>query len=271
MRVHELAKELGMKSQELLDRIQKEGLDVKVSALASLDPGMVERIRSLIEQPVAGREGRASSPAAMPGAAARGLAPRLGAGIAGRAGAVSRYDRRSSAPGRPSRPIRTGYRPGPCPGFVSGRAPRSRRPARPPEAAPVAPVGARRSVARVEPSGWFRGSSPSGLSRPTAPGSAVRGNGSLRPRGVRDRPRRRLRGGPAVASRGRVPARPAVRCRRTRGMDTPAAARARFVGSAVARSAPRATPGPILWGTGWSGFPADESGMSTCRRAGSAR
>jgi hypothetical protein len=35
MRVHELAKELGMKSQELLDRIQKEGLDVKLSALAS--------------------------------------------------------------------------------------------------------------------------------------------------------------------------------------------------------------------------------------------
>ena len=68
MRVHELAKELGMKSQELLDRIQKEGLDVKLSALASLDPGMVERIRALIEPVVPGREARASSPAAMPGA-----------------------------------------------------------------------------------------------------------------------------------------------------------------------------------------------------------
>ena len=33
-RVHELAKELGLKSQELLDRIQKWGLDVKVSALS---------------------------------------------------------------------------------------------------------------------------------------------------------------------------------------------------------------------------------------------
>jgi hypothetical protein len=40
-RVHELAKELGLKSQELLDRIQKWGLDVKVSALASLDPSTV--------------------------------------------------------------------------------------------------------------------------------------------------------------------------------------------------------------------------------------
>ena len=37
-RVHELAKELGLKSPDLLDRIQKWGLDVKVSALASLDP-----------------------------------------------------------------------------------------------------------------------------------------------------------------------------------------------------------------------------------------
>src|SRR5947209_11849821 len=54
MRVHELAKELGLKSHELLDRIQKEGLDVKVSALASLDPAMVERIRSLMKQPGAG-------------------------------------------------------------------------------------------------------------------------------------------------------------------------------------------------------------------------
>src|SRR4051794_9946600 len=40
-RVHELAKELGLKSQELLERIQKWGLDVKLSALASLDPSAV--------------------------------------------------------------------------------------------------------------------------------------------------------------------------------------------------------------------------------------
>ena len=40
-RVHELAKELGLKSPELLERIQKWGLDVKASALASLDPPVV--------------------------------------------------------------------------------------------------------------------------------------------------------------------------------------------------------------------------------------
>src|SRR5690348_1305612 len=58
MRVHELAKELGLKSHELLERIQKEGLDVKVSALASLDPAMVDRIRTLMKQPGAGKETR---------------------------------------------------------------------------------------------------------------------------------------------------------------------------------------------------------------------
>ena len=53
-RVHELAKELGLKSQELLERIQKWGLDVKANALASLDPPMVDRIRELMDQPAAG-------------------------------------------------------------------------------------------------------------------------------------------------------------------------------------------------------------------------
>ncbi len=48
-RVHELAKDLGLKSQELLDRIQKWGLDVKASALASLDPSTVDRIKELME------------------------------------------------------------------------------------------------------------------------------------------------------------------------------------------------------------------------------
>ncbi|HMB07465.1 MAG TPA: translation initiation factor IF-2 [Isosphaeraceae bacterium] len=52
-RVHELAKELGLKSQELLDRIQRWGLDVKASALASLDPAMVDRIKQLMRNPTA--------------------------------------------------------------------------------------------------------------------------------------------------------------------------------------------------------------------------
>src|SRR5580704_6716097 len=55
-RVHELAKELGLKSQELLERIQKWGLDVKANALASLDPPMVDRIRELMDHPASGTE-----------------------------------------------------------------------------------------------------------------------------------------------------------------------------------------------------------------------
>ena len=63
MRVHELAKELNLKSQELLDLIQKWGLDVKVSALASLDPSMVDRIKALKEHPSDGNKAESSSPA----------------------------------------------------------------------------------------------------------------------------------------------------------------------------------------------------------------
>ena len=61
-RVHELAKELGLKSQELLERIQKWGLDVKANALASLDPAVVDRIRELMDQPASGK-GTASNAA----------------------------------------------------------------------------------------------------------------------------------------------------------------------------------------------------------------
>ena len=42
MRVHELAKELGLDSKELLARIQEWGLDVKLNRLASVEPAAVE-------------------------------------------------------------------------------------------------------------------------------------------------------------------------------------------------------------------------------------
>src|SRR5437764_1638300 len=65
-RVHELAKELGLKSQELLDRIQRWGLDVKVNALASLDPSMVDRIKQLMQGPSAPGAQAAKTPAPPP-------------------------------------------------------------------------------------------------------------------------------------------------------------------------------------------------------------
>jgi translation initiation factor IF-2 len=54
-RVHELAKELGLKSAELLERIQGWGLDVKASNFASLDPATVDRIRELSGTPKSGQ------------------------------------------------------------------------------------------------------------------------------------------------------------------------------------------------------------------------
>ena len=62
IRVHELAKELGLKSQELIERIQKWGLDVKASPLASLEPPAVERIRELMDQPEGGQAAATAAP-----------------------------------------------------------------------------------------------------------------------------------------------------------------------------------------------------------------
>ena len=60
-RVHELAKELGLKTQELLERIQKWGLDVKFSALASLDPSTVEQIKERVNQSPSAKEERGAT------------------------------------------------------------------------------------------------------------------------------------------------------------------------------------------------------------------
>src|SRR5207245_1584051 len=49
-RVYELAKEFGLKSQELLDRIQKWGFDVKASAFAALDDSTTDKVRDLMKQ-----------------------------------------------------------------------------------------------------------------------------------------------------------------------------------------------------------------------------
>ena len=63
-RVHELAKELGLKSQELLDRLPGWGLDVKPSIFAGLLPDQVDRIRGLMSGPAE----PAANPVAQPSA-----------------------------------------------------------------------------------------------------------------------------------------------------------------------------------------------------------
>ncbi|MFM7131280.1 MAG: translation initiation factor IF-2 N-terminal domain-containing protein, partial [bacterium] len=44
-RVHELAKDLNIKSQVILDFLKTEGLLIKASVLASLEPDQIEKIR----------------------------------------------------------------------------------------------------------------------------------------------------------------------------------------------------------------------------------
>ncbi|MDR3620752.1 MAG: hypothetical protein P4L85_15475, partial [Paludisphaera borealis] len=59
-----------MKSQDLLERVQEWGLDVKANPLASLDPPTVERIRELMNQQSTGTQasGVAAPPARPPAA-----------------------------------------------------------------------------------------------------------------------------------------------------------------------------------------------------------
>ena len=199
MRVHELAKELGLKSHELLDRIQREGLDVKVSALASLDPAMVDRIRSLVNQPGAGREARGSAAAGRP--LRRGPSPSggLSAPVAGDgarrrrcAAAASRRGRR--VPGPPRRPHRAGS------AARAGTGPGPPRPASSPERHG-------RSVTH-RPPGLGTGAgdpetAPSGA-RPAGPAARAR----LVPRrDVARRRRRRPARGPRPCPAHRVPGR----------------------------------------------------------------
>ncbi len=68
-RVHELAKELGLKSQELIDRFPEWGLeDVKPNPLASLDPSTVELIRKSVKGGAAPAAAPASAKPAPPAA-----------------------------------------------------------------------------------------------------------------------------------------------------------------------------------------------------------
>ncbi len=168
-RVHELAKELGLKSQELLERIQKWGLDVKASPLASLDPPMVDRIRELMDQSGAGDD---STSAARPH---RPAPPSPVASVASRRD-ITRGRRRAA-----SLTARRPYRSWSCCGDFDARRGRSwRETARPP----------RRSRRRPRPAAPQRlipGSSPSAPARP-AGASAPAAHVSAMPPGGRPAP-----------------------------------------------------------------------------------
>ena len=129
-RVHELAKELGLKSQDLLDRIQKWNLDVKANALAVVDPPTVEQIRDLFSRESKGAP--APAPAAKPA-----VAP---------------------APSKAATPAPAATPPAPTPSTAAAPEPRPAAPAaappttaRPPAPAAVAPAEAAPTPGRLAP------------------------------------------------------------------------------------------------------------------------
>jgi translation initiation factor IF-2 len=145
-----LAKELGLKSQELIDRIQTWGLDVKPNALASLDEAMVARIKAL-------ETGGGAPAAAVPKPAAPTVAaPSAAAGVprptlAAPAPAAPSVSSLSAAPPA-ARPAGTpgSFATAPAPVQSAGRPPVAASaamsaPPRPAPAAPAAPVGMQRS------------------------------------------------------------------------------------------------------------------------------
>ena len=178
-RVHELAKELGLKSQELLERIQKWGLDVKANALASLDPPMVDRIRELMDQPAAGR-GRDRSRLATPAAAQSSPPPASSRAAPPRASGARRNVRRHG-PGRSRHRLRAG-------------SAHELEPMRP-GAGTGAGVASRRRLAA--PQRLIPGSSPSASARPPASSPVGASAASAGPRGGAAR----VRGQPAPLAR----------------------------------------------------------------------
>ena len=168
-RVHELAKELGLKSQELLERIHKWGLDVKANPLASLDPPLVDRIRELMEQPAGGNE--ATSPAAphRPGPAApaapapAAVSPRVSDAAAGAS--------------RPMGPAAAGLASASVVRTEAGRG-----------AGPTPSASVASSPTAAAPQRLIPGSSPSASARPPVSNAPASPPASLPPSGPRPAP-----------------------------------------------------------------------------------
>ncbi len=195
-RVHELAKELGLKSQELLDRIQQWGLDIKPSIFAGLGQDQVDRIKGLMTGPAAPEAARVAQPPARPSPPPSETLPiSPTAPVAKRP--VSPPSVAESAPPSPS--AVEAPTSGPAPAPTIGSAPAA--PASPPAPTPApAPVAATPPVVATAPgppaapaapaSGPTPGVGPGGSTTP-APAPAA-----PRPGGLSSPPRLGSGGGP---------------------------------------------------------------------------
>ncbi len=143
-RVHELAKELGVKSQELLDRIQEWGFEVKSSIFAGLDPATVEQVRGRYHasEPAGTTAAPVAKPSPRPGSPAPPETPAIRSTLAPER---ARGPRRRPSGGPRARPAPS---PEPKAAPVAAEAPAARRPG-PPRPAP--PTMAARPAARGRP------------------------------------------------------------------------------------------------------------------------
>jgi translation initiation factor IF-2 len=155
-RVHELAKELGVKSQELLDRIQEWGFEVKPSIFAGVDTSTAEQIRKRHHQESGGTaaapsarkpSSRPDSPAPSETTAIRSTAPAAPKPEAAPAPTPPPPVAAAAAPATepaPSHSPRQGTipevkaAPAPAPAPETPRAPAPAAPAQRPAAAPMA-------------------------------------------------------------------------------------------------------------------------------------
>ena len=195
-RVHELAKELGLKSQDLLDRIQGWGLDVKPSIFAGLAQDQVDRIKGLMAGPAEPAAPVVSQPSARPSPT-----PSETPAISPTAPVAKRPVPHSTAvePASPiSPPIHepvaspTQSAPGPV---ASPPRTADARPAPAPTPSPAPGV----SEARPSPSPTVSAMTSAPLARPTAPTAPAapgQAQASPRPGGLTSPPRLGSGGGP---------------------------------------------------------------------------
>jgi translation initiation factor IF-2 len=180
-RVHELAKELGLKSQDLLDRIQGWGLDVKPSIFAGLAQDQVDRIRGLLTGPAEPATPQASHPSARPSPT-----PSETPAISPTAPVAKRPTPTPSAV-EPAPPLNTStaeLEPAPAPAPIAAK----------PQQAPEPPaVASPPGPARVSPTAPAEAAP---LARPPAPAPTSPAQASPRPGGLTSPPRLGSGGGP---------------------------------------------------------------------------
>jgi translation initiation factor IF-2 len=190
-RVHELAKELGVKSQELLDRIQTWGFEVKSSIFAGLDSPTVEQIRAKFHDESAGKP--AESPVAKPSSRPDRPAPSETPAIRSTAPAAPKSEQ-TTVPAPPPQVAAPEPTPAPATPAPARPAPEVKvaTPAAPPQvpSPPRAPTPERAPVAPTPRSGLAASPAPAPLAaRPPAPPAGGPVQQQPRPSGLTSAPR----------------------------------------------------------------------------------